>query len=101
MDPRIAVLTPRDFPTLRRMLNLFGREFEDTLAYSTRQPDDLYLARLLGSDTFIAIAALEGEQVVGGLAGYVCPSLSSRGRSSTFMTWRSPAHIAGRASPRR
>ena len=55
------------------MLNLFGREFEDTPAYSTRQPDDLYLARLLGSDTFIAIAALEGEQVVGGLAGYVLP----------------------------
>ena len=55
------------------MLNLFGREFEDTATYSTRQPDDLYLARLLGSDTFIAIAALEGEQVVGGLAGYVLP----------------------------
>ena len=72
MAPRIAVLTPRDFPTLRRMLNLFGREFEDT-AYSARQPDDLYLARLLGSDTFIAIAALEGEQVVGGLAGYELP----------------------------
>ena len=73
MDTRIAVLTPRDFPTLRRMLNLFGREFEDAPAYSTRQPDDLYLARLLGSDTFIAIAALQGEQVVGGLAGYVLP----------------------------
>jgi len=73
MDPRIAVLTPRDFPTLRRMLNLFGKEFEDIPTYSTRQPDDLYLARLLGSDTFIAIAALEGEKVVGGLAGYVLP----------------------------
>ena len=55
------------------MLNLFGKEFEDIPTYSTRQPDDLYLARLLGSDTFIAIAALEGEQVVGGLAGYVLP----------------------------
>ena len=55
------------------MLNLFAREFEDTTAYSTRQPDDLYLARLLGSDTFIAIAAREGEQVVGGLTGYVLP----------------------------
>jgi aminoglycoside 3-N-acetyltransferase I len=73
MDPRIAVLTPRDFPTLRRMLNLFGREFEDAPTYSTWQPDDLYLARLLGSDTFIAIAAMEGELVVGGLAGYVLP----------------------------
>jgi ribosomal protein S18 acetylase RimI-like enzyme len=72
MEPRISVLTPRDFPTLRRMLDLFGREFEDA-AYTSRQPDDLYLARLLGSDTFIAIAALEGEQVVGGLAGYELP----------------------------
>jgi aminoglycoside 3-N-acetyltransferase I len=73
MNTRIAVLTPRDFPTLRRMLDLFGREFEETPAYSARQPDDLYLARLLGSDTFIAIAALEGEHVVGGLAGYELP----------------------------
>ena len=55
------------------MLNLFGKEFEDIPTYSTRQPDDLYLARLLGSDTFIAIAALDGEKVVGGLAGYVLP----------------------------
>ena len=58
---------------MRRMLDLFGREFEDPSAYSSRQPDDAYLQRLLGSDTFIAIAAVDGDQVVGGLAGYVLP----------------------------
>lgn len=73
MEPRIAVLTPGQLPAMRRMLDLFGREFEDPSAYSSRQPDDAYLQRLLGSDTFIAIAAVDGDQVVGGLAGYVLP----------------------------
>lgn len=73
MGPRIAVLTPGQLPAMRRMLDLFGREFEDPSAYSSRQPDDAYLQRLLGSDTFIAIAAVDGDQVVGGLAGYVLP----------------------------
>lgn len=73
MEARIAVLTPLDLPQMRRMLDLFGREFGDATGYSARQPDDLYLAKLLRSDTFIAIAALDGDQVVGGLAGYVLP----------------------------
>lgn len=55
------------------MLDLFGREFADVPAYSSRQPDDGYLEKLLGSDTFIAIAAVDGDQVVGALAGYVLP----------------------------
>jgi aminoglycoside 3-N-acetyltransferase I len=73
MEPRIRVLTPGDSLSMRRMLDLFGREFESPPTYSERQPDDAYLQGLLGRDTFIAIAAVEGGQVVGGLAGYVLP----------------------------
>ena len=35
------------------------------------QPDDAYLARLLGSETFIALAAVVDGAVVGGIAAYV------------------------------
>lgn len=38
-----------------------------------KQPDDRYLARLLESDSFVAIVALSGNSVIGGLAGYVLP----------------------------
>jgi aminoglycoside 3-N-acetyltransferase I len=34
---------------------------------------DDYLGKLLASENFIAIAAFEGEKVIGGLAGYVLP----------------------------
>ncbi len=58
---------------MRAMLDLFGREFGDESAYSADQPDDAYLANLLASETFIAIAATDGQTAVGGLAGYVLP----------------------------
>lgn len=58
---------------MRRMLDLFGKAFGELSTYSEWQPDDGYLERLLGSETFVAIAALSGEDVVGGLAGYVLP----------------------------
>lgn len=58
---------------MRRLLATFGRAFDDVPTYLDRQPDDAYLAALLGSPTFIAIAACDGEQVIGGLAAYVLP----------------------------
>lgn len=69
----VRVLTADDVGLARAMLNLFGREFEDTATYGHKQPEDRYLQRLLGSDTFVAITAQIGQQVVGGLAGYVLP----------------------------
>lgn len=33
-------------------------------------PDEDYLRRLLGSDTFIALAALKRDEVIGGIAAY-------------------------------
>ena len=55
------------------MLLLFGREFDEPSTYGEHQPDDAYLERLLGRDTFIAIVAVSGSRVVGALAGYVLP----------------------------
>jgi aminoglycoside 3-N-acetyltransferase I len=69
----IRVLGPQDIATARAMLAMFGREFDDLPTYTARQPDDRYLQRLLESDTFVAIVALDGTRVIGGLAGYVLP----------------------------
>jgi len=67
------VLGATDTAALRSMLELFGEAFEDRETYISKQPDDEYLGRLLSSGQFIAIAALDGSLVVGGLAGYVLP----------------------------
>lgn len=62
-----------DVLALRELLAVFGRAFDDVPTYTARQPDDAYLARLLASDTFVAVAAWADGAIVGGLAGYVLP----------------------------
>ena len=53
------------------MLTTFGDAFEDPETYGGARPGAAYLRRLLGSDDFIALAAVKGSEVVGGLAAYV------------------------------
>ena len=77
-------LGPSDIGLMRDMLRMFGRAFEDVPTYTAAQPDDAYLARLLDSDTFIAVAALQGGVVVGGLAAYVLPKFE-RARSEVYL----------------
>ena len=66
------------------MLSLLGTAFNDVETYSARQPDDTYIGRLLASDTFIAIAAFDGERVIGGLAAYVLPKFE-QARSEIYI----------------
>ena len=73
MKYEAKVLGPTDLATMRGMLSLFGAAFDDPSTYIARQPADDYLGQLLTSPTFIAIAALDGSEVVGGLAAYVLP----------------------------
>jgi aminoglycoside 3-N-acetyltransferase I len=80
----IRILGSQDTGQLRAMLSLFGQAFEDLPTYEARQPDDAYLQRLLGSDTFVAIAAFEGSAMLGGLAGYVLPKFE-QARSELYI----------------
>lgn len=64
-------LTTTDVSLLRDVLALFGEAFEDPESYGSHPPSDAYLSKLLASDTFLAIAAINEGKVVGGLAGYV------------------------------
>ena len=66
----IRAIGSDDVPVMRRMLRMFGEAFNDVESYSTKPPTDGYLRRLLGSEHFIALAALNGADVVGGLAAY-------------------------------
>lgn len=66
----IHALTSADVDRMRALLKVFGEAFEDTPTYCGAQPSAAYLERLLGSEHFIALAALEGDEVVGGLAAY-------------------------------
>lgn len=84
-DPvSIRRLSPPDAPLLRELLGVFGRAFEDVERYTAHQPDDAYLRTLLASETFVAIVAVIGGEVVGGLAGYVLPKFE-QARSEFYL----------------
>ncbi|TDQ83100.1 aminoglycoside 3-N-acetyltransferase I [Dongia mobilis] len=63
-------LGPGDLDLMRGMLDLFGEVFAEPDTYGGAVPDDAYLARLLGKPTFIALVAIAGDNVIGGLAAY-------------------------------
>jgi aminoglycoside 3-N-acetyltransferase I len=66
----IRLLAPDDLALMNDMLTMFGQAFDDVETYSRARPSPTYLRRLLGSDYFIALVALKGNEVVGGIAAY-------------------------------
>jgi ribosomal protein S18 acetylase RimI-like enzyme len=64
-------LTISDISILKQLLQVFGEAFEDLDSYQKAIPSDEYLSTLLAKPTFIALVAMDGEEVVGGLAAYV------------------------------
>ncbi len=66
----IRQLTSGDTALMAELLDVFGEAFDDPQSYGGARPGADYLARLLGRDSFIALVALKGEAVVGGLAAY-------------------------------
>jgi aminoglycoside 3-N-acetyltransferase I len=70
---RIKILSGNDIDVMRGMLAMFGEAFDDRSTYTQHQPDDVYLKELLSGASFIAIAALSGTKVVGGIAAYTLP----------------------------
>lgn len=67
----IRRLTSDAIPDMRAMLAVLGRAFGEIETFADKPPSEAYLARLLDSETFIALAAFDGDTVVGGLAAYV------------------------------
>jgi len=52
------------------LLTVFGDAFGEADTYGARRPGAGYMRRLLGGDSFIALAAVQGSEVIGGLAAY-------------------------------
>ena len=66
----VVRLGPDDVARMAAMSAMFGEAFGDQLSHAAARPGDAYLRRLLGGESFIAVAALKGEAVVGGLVAY-------------------------------
>lgn len=81
---RIQLLAPDDLPIMDAMLAMFGEAFGEVHTYTGAPPRAEYLRRLLGSDSFLALAALQGGEVVGGIAAYVLPKFE-RERSEVYL----------------
>ena len=88
-------LTPSDTGRAHGLLDVFSEAFEDPGTYGRARPGPDCLRRLLGSDTFIALAAVQDDEVVGGLAAYELHKIE-QARSEIYIY-----DLAVRASHRR
>lgn len=69
----IRELKADDTDLFRELLAVMGRAFDEMDTYTRAQPRTAYLRKLLDSDRFIALAALQGQTVIGGLTAYELP----------------------------
>jgi aminoglycoside 3-N-acetyltransferase I len=76
----IRRLTPADLTHVRELNALFGEAFADPETYGAGPPSDAYLKDLLAKDHVIALAALVGAEVVGGLVAYELDKLEQARR---------------------
>jgi aminoglycoside 3-N-acetyltransferase I len=70
MRATIRRLRRNDVSLMQSLLVTFGEAFGDQKAYRGNPPSRRYLERLLAAKTFIALVALKGKAVVGGIAAY-------------------------------
>jgi aminoglycoside 3-N-acetyltransferase I len=66
----IRRLTPCDVAHLRKLNALFGAVFAEPETYGAEPPSDAYVEGLLSKEHIIALVALAGEEVSGGLVAY-------------------------------
>ena len=71
MTAEVRRLGAGDLALMRAVNALFAEVFELPKEYADKPPSDDYLRGLLAKETFIAVAALDGAQVVGALGAYV------------------------------
>jgi aminoglycoside 3-N-acetyltransferase I len=70
MEYEYRHVSAADVPTLKALLAVFGEAFAEPDTYQGAVPSDVYLQALLAKPHFIALAAMHGADVVGGLAAY-------------------------------
>ena len=70
MSEKIIHLTKNDVALLQSINSMFGEVFDDEVSYSSNKPTSTYLQTLLETPSFIALAAVDGQKVVGAIAAY-------------------------------
>ncbi len=80
----IQRLGPNDITLMRGVNALFADVFEDPDHYASAPPADEWLRAQLANPAVIALAALDGDAVVGALTGYVLPKLEQH-RSEIYI----------------
>ena len=82
MAPQYAYrrLTNKDVALLKLLLRVFGEAFGEIETYQQAVPSDEYLSNLLDKEHFIAVVAMMGQAVVGGLAAYVLEKFEQQRR---------------------
>ncbi len=66
----VRQLNAEDIGLMRTLLGVFGEAFNETDTYGSNQPEAFYLQQLLSGESFIAVGALDGGAVIGGIAAY-------------------------------
>lgn len=80
----IRALQTGDQAQFGALMTMFGEAFSEVETYTARRPGRDYVAKLLSRDDFIALAAFDGDEVVGGLAAYVLHKFEQE-RSEVFV----------------
>ncbi|MBA2290852.1 MAG: AAC(3)-I family aminoglycoside N-acetyltransferase [Gemmatimonadales bacterium] len=70
MSATILQLGADNVGLMNELLTVFGNAFDDVPTHTARRPAAEYLRRLLDGDSCIALVAMDGEEVIGGLAAY-------------------------------
>ncbi|AOP62467.1 MULTISPECIES: AAC(3)-I family aminoglycoside N-acetyltransferase [Moraxellaceae] len=70
MSVKIVHLTKNDVALLQSINAMFSEVFDDEASYSANKPSSSYLQTLLGTSSFIALAAVDEDKVVGAIAAY-------------------------------
>jgi aminoglycoside 3-N-acetyltransferase I len=69
-DYMVRQLQASDVTLMNAMMTAFGKAFNEGDTYTGARPGTPYLERLLGGSQLIALAALRGGAIVGGLVAY-------------------------------
>ena len=77
-------LTRADVSLMKQLNGVFAVVFDDAEAYTAAPPGDAYLENVLGMQHVIALVALTGTAVVGGLVAYELHKLE-RSRSEIYI----------------
>lgn len=69
----IRKLGAQDLALMDSMLTLFGEAFAEPETYGSARPSKGYFETLLNNELFVALVAIKGDDVVGGLVAYEWP----------------------------